>query len=265
MSKPFGVGAAKQPPSQRTLLIYNPPSMSPTSHQLVLPSEHLAIHTVSLPPMPKHRLQTALMGALEEQLLDDPADLHFALSPTAHIDRQAGRAFEVLVCNKAWLQQLMDTAIAQGHSITTIVPSDAAQQAAGWDLAQFDFAPRSAWTQRLQNLIRSVGTAPAWRAARIGFAALLVIQLIGLNLWAWRDRSELDGKRAHIEQLLRQSFPNTPVIVDAPVQMARAVAALEQGSGQLTPQALERLLAEQKTPLIQVDYVQGTLKVVEAP
>ena len=42
--------------------------------------------------------------------------------------------------------------------------------------------------------------------------------------------------------MLRESFPQTQVVVDAPLQMAREVERLRQASGQLTPNDLESML-----------------------
>jgi len=41
---------------------------------------------------------------------------------------------------------------------------------------------------------------------------------------------------------LRQSFPDTTVVVDAPLQMAQQVARLRQGAGLLAPTDLEAML-----------------------
>lgn len=43
--------------------------------------------------------------------------------------------------------------------------------------------------------------------------------------------------------MLQETFPQTRVVVDAPVQMAKEVARLRQDSGQLAPQDLEAMLA----------------------
>ncbi len=228
---------------------------------LILPTEHLAVLSVTLPPTPQHRLQAALAGALEESLLDEPADLHFALSPRAQTDMKAGQAFEVMVCNKAWLRGLVDKRTQLGNATQRIVPMEASLQAAGWDLAQFDFAPRAAWRRKLQNTCYAVWQAPHWRAARIAVVLLTVVQLVGINLWAWRDRAALADKRAHINRILLQTYPSTPLIVDAPAQMLRATQTLRASSGALGGQDLESQLGQLGKSVTQIDYVSGSLKV----
>jgi general secretion pathway protein L len=241
-------------------------STSVTSTQLVLPNDRVSVHSVTLPPTPLHRLQAALGGALEEQLLDEPADLHFAVAPDAAAAMKAGRAFEVMVCDKAWLQALLDKALQQGQSITSVVPESAQYQAAGWNLAQFEFRPQSRLSHRLQAGARALCFAPQWRLARVAIVALLLVQIVGINVWAWRDRAALQARREQIAIVLTQTFPETKVVVDAPVQMEKALMQLRVASGALGAQGLEAQLASKASPdkpLGQVDFANNELKVIE--
>jgi general secretion pathway protein L len=81
-----------------------------------------------------------------------------------------------------------------------------------------------------------------WRPARWGLLALLAVQLAGLNTWAWMTRQQWERQQDSWTQVLQDSFPQVKVVIDAPLQMAREVARLRQGSGQLTPTDLESLL-----------------------
>ena len=118
-------------------------------------------------------------------------------------------------------------------------------QAAGCDLAQFDMslAGSARWVQKLQAALRDAATLPAWRPARIGLVAVVAAQIVGLNAWAFKEKSNLADKRASVQQILTQTFPQVKVVVDAPVQMQREVAALSQASGALTGRDMELLLA----------------------
>jgi len=116
---------------------------------------------------------------------------------------------------------------------------------APWDLAQFDLASSgraragkkfSAWLQALRH-------APQWRAARWGAVVLVLAQLVGLNAWAWKERNALDTKRSTINAMLTQTFPSVKLVVDAPLQMAREVAALQQSTGGVASLDLEPMLA----------------------
>jgi general secretion pathway protein L len=113
-----------------------------------------------------------------------------------------------------------------------------------WDLAQFDFASSTrarAWKKFAtgwSELLR----APAWRPARWAAMALVVLNVVGLNAWAWKERVSLEGKREAVRATLRETFPQVKVIVDAPVQMEREVAALRQQTGMPSPRDLDALL-----------------------
>jgi general secretion pathway protein L len=114
-----------------------------------------------------------------------------------------------------------------------------------WNLAQFDLSLSSGARrgQRLRQGLRQFRTASAWRPARWGLAALLVAQLLGLNAAAWHERSSLDAKRQAVRQTLQQTFPNVTLVLDAPVQMQRELAQLQQAGGQLSGRDLEAMLS----------------------
>jgi general secretion pathway protein L len=115
----------------------------------------------------------------------------------------------------------------------------------GIDLAQGDMAVAGSgrWLQQAGALMRDLLAAPAWRLARIGFAVLLVANVLGLNAWAWKERTALDAKRQLTTQILTQTFPQIKVVVDAPVQMQRELGALRQSSGALSSRDFESLYA----------------------
>jgi general secretion pathway protein L len=102
-----------------------------------------------------------------------------------------------------------------------------------WDLAQFDLANTSR-TRTLKRLLGAGQTllhAPQWRAARWGALLLLAANLIGLNVWAWKEQASWQSRRSAIDSTLTRTFPAVKVVVDAPLQMAREVAALRQATG----------------------------------
>ena len=63
--------------------------------------------------------------------------------------------------------------------------------------------------------------APGWRPARWGVLLLLLANVMGLNAWAYKERSAQQSRRAAIGQTLTQTFPAVRVVVDAPLQMQR--------------------------------------------
>lgn len=297
---------------------------------VVVPAAALSWHQTSLPPgllasngQPRNeaKLRAVLEGLLEDQLLDDPAHLHFALQGHA---RTEGTLW-VAACLRSWLKDVLQALKDAGHHVSRIVPewapavgeeapsalwltgeADAAQlvwtdrsgvhrrtgsanrshllgMAPGWpidrrvmaepacaalaeswlqreasvqhraqrlqqcadtewNLAQAEFASRNTWMRRTADATSVLWRAPAWRPARWAIAALCGIQLLGLNAQAWQARQALTAQRGAIQAVLLSTFPNTPVVIDAPLQMQRAVDALGQASGQAQAHDLERLL-----------------------
>ncbi|MBP8285356.1 MAG: general secretion pathway protein GspL [Rhodoferax sp.] len=145
---------------------------------------------------------------------------------------------------------------------------EAAQSA--WDLAQFDLAHArrdrrlARWGQGARSLMR----APEWRAARWSLLAIMAANLVGLNFWALREQSALQVQRQQIRAVLTQTFPKIPVVVDAPVQMAREVARLQRTRPNPAGADLEAMLSTfsalaptEYSPQV-IEYVGNELRLV---
>jgi general secretion pathway protein L len=138
-----------------------------------------------------------------------------------------------------------------------------------WDLAQFEFASsgRARAFKKLGTAWADMVAAPQWRPARWGALLLVAINLIGLNAWAWRERSALDDKREAVRRTLTQTFPQVKVVVDAPLQMEKEVAALRQVTGVASGRDLEAMLGALSTaappqrPVSALDFASGDLRV----
>jgi general secretion pathway protein L len=190
----------------------------------------LAAHALSmLPPLPDDALRWAepAVAGLAEQLLHHPVQLQQA--------------------PQRWLQ--------------------AAQSR--WDLAQSEFASssRARAAKRLAALSGDILRAPHWRPARWGAALLIAANLVGLNAWAWKERSSLAAKRDSIQSVLTTTFPQVKVVVDAPLQMEKEVALLRQGAGATSNRDLEAMLGElavaapPQRPVTSIDYSGAELRV----
>jgi len=130
-----------------------------------------------------------------------------------------------------------------GASVTVQTEAERALQAMRslWNLRQFDLAPRHRGARALRNTLRQL-LSPAWRPVRIGLATLLLLQVVGLNAWAWHERRALVDQRAAQEQLLRATFPNVRAVLDAPLQMRRETEVLRAAAGRPGDSDLEALL-----------------------
>ncbi|HSW17128.1 MAG TPA: type II secretion system protein GspL [Ramlibacter sp.] len=285
----------------------------------IMPSASLSWHRVELPKgvsPGSPRLRAVLEGLLEDQLLDEPDTVHFAVEPQP----RAGAPVWVAVCQRAWLRSALNALEGAGRPVNRIVPeitpaSPAALHALGeagnaslvassadgvlnlpltpgalalvsglpdealcfaepavaaeaenvlqravvlqpaaqrwllagqsrWDLAQFEFASsgRARQVKRFNAAWAELLRAPQWRPARWAAVALVAVNLLGLNAWAWKERSSLADKREAVRGTLTRAFPNVRVVVDAPTQMEREVATLRQAAGVTSSRDLEALL-----------------------
>jgi general secretion pathway protein L len=200
---------------------------------------------------------------------DDAGSLHISGSPEAAmatlVDATGVMAVPLAQARAvwpAWSENYQPTITAEPavaamaeatlHTKVSIVQSaqralqsmlDASNQ--GLDLAQGDLAVagRGRWMQIAGGILRDLAAAPAWRMARWGAALMVVANLVGLNVWAWKERSVLQTKRGQTSQILAQAFPQVKVIVDAPVQMQRELTQLRQASGALAGRDFESMFA----------------------
>ncbi len=138
------------------------------------------------------------------------------------------------------------------------------------NLRQFDLAAR-------HRGLRAVGAvakrlfSDEWRWARYGVAALLGLQLVGLNAYAWQQRQALQDRRAAMDNLLRNTHPGVRTILDAPLQMANETERLRAAAGRPGGADLEVALGaaaavwpDGKGPVGNLRYESGRL-VLAAP
>jgi general secretion pathway protein L len=102
-----------------------------------------------------------------------------------------------------------------------------------WNLAQLELSasPGGRLRKRLTAGWQQLLYSPQWRPARWSLVALLMVQVVGLNALAWRQRSLLEAQRVTLQTMLQQSFPDVKLVIDAPLQMRRAVDDLARARG----------------------------------
>lgn len=91
----------------------------------------------------------------------------------------------------------------------------------GWDLQQFEFAPPDGAARILQwgaNVLRQRNG----RFALGALLALLVINLLGLNLYAMKQRREIGERHAEMERIVAQALPGAPRVLEPALQMEAA-------------------------------------------
>lgn len=137
-----------------------------------------------------------------------------------------------------------------------------------WDLAQFDLLyNRSTRTRKqLSSIASSLLQSPRWRAARWATIALLAVNLVGLQAWAWKEQAALATQREAIRNTLTSTFPEVRVVVDAPLQMSRALADLQRRNGSASSADMEFMLVQFRasapdTPApVAIEFIAGQLR-----
>jgi general secretion pathway protein L len=112
----------------------------------------------------------------------------------------------------------------------------------GVNLRQFELAPRHRGTRALREGLRRLAT-PAWRPVRWGLAALLVVNLIGLNAHAWQLRERISERKTDMGALLLATHPGSRIVIEPTLQMQRETERLRVAAGRPGPGDLEALLA----------------------
>ena len=197
----------------------------------IVPVQALSWHSVQLPrgTLPKltklaknflsesasPRLRAILQGLLEERLLDDPAQLHFALAPGARDDVPVW----VAACDRAWLRTALQTLEQAGRPVARIVPefaplSSPVSMTAGADVAE---AERS-------TALHVIGTP---ESAHIVFAnsngvTVLPLSPTGVALAAWPQDAAIVAEPAVAAQA--ESFFKRPVGLQQSAQRWLAAA-----------------------------------------
>src|SRR5215831_2155087 len=76
-------------------------------------------HRITMPRAPASKLRAALVGLVEEQLLDDEQAVHLALAPQS----SAGAATWVAAVHKRWLAQHLEQLEKAGAFVDRAVPA----------------------------------------------------------------------------------------------------------------------------------------------
>ena len=118
-------------------------------------------------------------------------------------------------------------------------------QRSSWNLAQHSLASSRGqrWRRKARAVWQQVLQGPAWRSARWGAGALALVMVVGVQAHTWQQRRLLQHKQAQIHAVAQQAFPQLSVIVDAPLQMQRALHGLQQAAGVVAPDDFEALAA----------------------
>jgi general secretion pathway protein L len=114
----------------------------------------------------------------------------------------------------------------------------------------WDFA-RGQWAQgHLRRLIKTGQKSlalflyhPEWKLARTGLLALLALNVIFLNSWAWQERQTLQAQKDQLSGILKSTFPDVQMVIEPKTQMLRAFRALQEKTASPSQGDFEHLLS----------------------
>ena len=86
---------------------------------LVLPPRAVSWHRLALPKVGSARLRAVLDGLLEDRLLTETMEMHFALEPGG----RAGQTVWVAACERVWLRSWLQALEEAGRPVSRIVPA----------------------------------------------------------------------------------------------------------------------------------------------
>lgn len=131
-----------------------------------------------------------------------------------------------------------------GRPVTLLTAADHAIEAARADvnLRQFELTSRHRGTRAVGALAKRLLSAE-WRPVRWGLAALVLVQLVGLNAGAWQQRQQIEQRKQAMVALLKAAHPGVTAVLDAPLQMQRETERLRAAAGRTGAADLEALLA----------------------
>ncbi len=169
---------------------------------------------------------SGLAGALRGSWPDDASGQRWTSTPAAALaaERYLGRPVPLLTEAEHLLEA------AQGSFKTA------------FNLRQFELSARHRGLRAVAEVGKRLLSAE-WRLARYGVVALLALQLVGLNAYAWQQRQALQARRAAIDSVLRTTHPGVRTVLDAPAQMAAETERLRAAAGRPGGADLEMALS----------------------
>ncbi len=130
-----------------------------------------------------------------------------------------------------------------GRPVESVLPAQRllACSRSAWNLRQFGLSRKSRGSRVIRDAWREF-LSPPWRAARWGLVSLVLVQLVGINLWAAHLNGQIKAQRAAIVAALKEGYPQVGGVIDAPAQMRRELNRLRAQAGQLGETDFETLL-----------------------
>ncbi len=134
----------------------------------------------------------------------------------------------------------------------------------GWDLRQFELAPQAAMQRGLLSVRAALRTPPWRRVLRLALV-LALVQVVGIEAVALQLRARRLLVEHDLSEAASLALPGSPAILDASLQLQRALDLARRRAGEPDSGSLETLLGAAAqvlpsgTPIDAIDYQPGQL------
>lgn len=130
----------------------------------------------------------------------------------------------------------------------------------GWDLQQFAFKPADG-AARFLSWCAGVNAQRSGRFALAALVMLILINVLGLNLYAAKQRREIDARHIEMERIVAQALPGAPRLMEPAVQLEAAWQRVH-GAGNAGTAMLLNQFAQHSNPkgLLSLDISASTLR-----
>jgi general secretion pathway protein L len=114
-----------------------------------------------------------------------------------------------------------------------------------WDAATGEWEQSRSFRfyRNIQKLYTEFMHHAKWSLARQALLGLVVLNLVGLNLWSWIEGVNIKSSEQELSKLLKETFPAIGLIVDPSLQMQREMKRLKHARGQSAAGDLESMLS----------------------
>ena len=155
-----------------------------------------------------------------------------------------------------------------GQPVASVTDEEQALRGArsGWNLLQFDMTPQRRGVKQIRDIATRFAFDPGWRMTRIGLGALVVVELVGLNVRAAQEHGEIARRQAAIASTVGAAFPNIKTLYDPAAQAQRAIDGLRAAAGhpgdgdiETLLQAAESAWPQAHSPIDGLKYESGRL------
>ncbi|HEX4510458.1 MAG TPA: type II secretion system protein GspL [Burkholderiaceae bacterium] len=131
-----------------------------------------------------------------------------------------------------------------GSAVAAVTDAEQALRAtrSGWNLRQFDLASQRRGVRQVREMATRFIHDSRWRVTRIGIVALVVAEILGLNVRALQEHRAVAQKQEALAQKFKDTFPTVKSIYDPAAQAQKELDALRAAAGRPGNGDIETLL-----------------------